>query len=176
MDGVSDNLPEEKRGPDFAVYSVWQSRLPVMLGISIEEVRARRGLYLQEGKDWVRDGNRVLLTEEAVVTLRKSLCIALPLGSDGTGEAGGGAQGGGFAEEDGANKKGRLVVWRSAPVIRNQRIVECYREELGVPLSRESVVLVWVKDNTFFKRGRVLEGKDLEERQGGQFTYLGRLK
>jgi hypothetical protein len=170
------SMEETKAAPGFAIYSVWQSRLPVVLGISIEEVRARRALYLQEGKDWVRDGNRVLLTEEAVGTLRKSLCVPLPLGSDGIAGAGPDAQGGAIAEGAEGFKGECLVVWRSCPQIKNRRIVECYWEELGEPRSREAVVLVWVRDNGFFRAGRRLLARDLEGRQGGQFTFVGRMK
>lgn len=167
-----ENLPQQN-APQF---TVWQSHLPQRLGISIDEVRARREALLREGVDWALVGNRVLLTADAEQKLRLSL--SLPALSNATAPPSAPEE---KAEADqppalSAQKTpptAHLVVWRSAPHIRNQRIVEVYAEGSD-PAQRENRLLLWVRDNTKFRPGYRIPPTAVEARQPGQLTYIAR--
>jgi len=149
-------------------FTVWQSLLPNRLGISIDEVRARRKAFLNEGVDWVQDGNRVLLTAEAEQKLRQSLSIAPP--ANGTAPPNELPQKSATGQPPKNAALPALLVFRSAPQIRNRRIVEVYAE--GTAAQRENILLLWVKNNAQFRPGQRIPPAAIEARAPGQFTYI----
>lgn len=56
-------------------FTIAQPQLAAMLGISIEEARTRRQKFLAEGEDWIRDGNRVLISDAGLKKIRASLTL-----------------------------------------------------------------------------------------------------
>lgn len=161
------------RAPTFPVLQRW---LPGRLGLSIEEIRARRAQFLQEGVHWRKDGNAIVYSEAALVLLGRSVGVATAGGQKEAGRV--------IALGDGATPlepRGLLAappslrVWRSAPHIRNRHIVEVYIDGTH-PEDRQNIELLWVKDHAGFKPGMLIRPGEYEPRPGesGQYNYVGR--
>lgn len=169
-------------------FKTWQSHLVPLLGISIEEIRRRRKELLAEGVDWMRDGNRVLLTDDAVKKIRASLDLptqknAPPSQTSPTPQN---AQAGAFPLAldavnvlptsrrvfhlgVGLEMATSLVVWQRPA---NLRIVEAHLKGKD-PNDRRNIVRVQVGSNINFVRGmdipvRMVQKPDL-------FVFTGRL-
>ena len=158
-------------------FPVWQSSLPQILGVSIEEVRVLRDEVLQEGTDWVEKKRRICLTRPAVAKLMAALCVPA-LSTEKNGAAPASALPGPAQEASPppsppppAPILPELVVHRAAPTILNRYIVEVKRADDPQGVTE----LLWVRDNTVFKPGMRIAPSSLQARREGQYTYIGRM-
>lgn len=166
---------------EFENFKIWQSHLGALLGLSIEELRRRRKKCLVEGVDWIRDGNRVLLTDEAVQKIRAECALPEPLPgpekSADQHEAAPGQKngaGGGLSREPlrlgpGLRLQTELVVYRT---VMNRQVLEAH-EEGADPSDRRNLVRVRVRDSVNFVRGMRVRVRFVQEPD--LFEHVGRL-
>jgi len=174
---TSKNFAEQKGPPaPLAAFTVLQRVLPVRIGLSAEEIKARREKHLEENVHWAYKGNAIYFSEEGVAALTRSACVtpektAPAAASEETRD------GAAAAREALAflTEPQPLRVWRAFPHIRNKHIVEVYIDGTH-PEDRENIERLWVKDNTFFRQGMLIAPTDYETRPGekGQYNYTGR--
>ena len=163
-------------GPAIAVaaFTIEQRLIPGLLGIAIERVRELRGRVCVKGEDWIHESGRVLWSEGGVRKLKEAL--ALPAGS------GSGAGSTSTTTEPAAALPApaqapapvpgglRLKVWRTAPAIRNQRLVEVVWAE---PREKQTVMRMYVRDNTQWRVGVTVGLDQVREIGPGLYEYLG---
>lgn len=152
-------------------FTVWQSVLPVQLGLSIEEIRARRDKFLEKGRDWTGDHKRILFSLEGVKRLVASL--ALPLdddlskkGGEQTGVSSEG-QGGAIVCEMPPQKKAAEPIEVDLIVIRcltNPHLLEAWTPGPG------EKVMVHVPSNAHFVPRMALKARNIN----GRWELAGR--
>ena len=135
-------------------FTIEQRVIPGLLGIAIEKVRELRGRVCQENADWRADGSRILWTEGGVAKLKAALALPASAPEPET--------------TAGAPAK-KLRVWRTAPAIRNQRLVEVVWDE---GKTREPMRM-YVRDNTQWKVGVRVGLEAVRELGPGLYEYLG---
>lgn len=158
-------------------FTIAQPQLAAMLGISIEEARTRRQKFLTEGGDWIRDGNRVLISDAGLKKIRASLTLpALAEAAKKTAAV----------EPQPEQKTPRRVILLpdSAPgaadvkelvvyrTVLNGSILEAHRAGTD-PADRRNIMRVRVRSSENFTRGMVLAVRLVQAPDFYEFT--GRL-
>ena len=151
-------------------FGLFQNHVANRLGVSIEELRVLRDGHLLEGLDWVRCGNRVLLSAEAVLKLEGvmgSPVVILDWGRLLPENSRGGAE---ARRGDGTN----LGVGAATPYrVRIVKVCVNPRMVMG-RLDDGQLVRVTVRSNVNFVAGLVLEA-GLVHVQADLWRYEGRM-
>lgn len=151
----------DKTAAEAPGFDVREVKMLGELGMSRDELRARRQAFLEEGTDWALVSNRVMLSRSGAEKLRATKGKPIPV-PEKTPAAAGNAERPTLLLTNGEGKfEGRLIAW--AMPLRNVKLLVCYVPGTD-PNNPLNLVSCFVRSNENFLRGMNLTARQRDER------------